>query len=239
MAPASAVGRAVASFLAVSWCVAPLLAQASAPPHPLADLLDGLRLTGGGVQEWLGRLGVTAGQPAHERLLAVNSTGEIVGALDGVESQVVVTPEFDRDYIREGAGLVLVHNHPASTSLSQQDLAHLDSPGVSAVVAIGHDGSVYAAAKPLASGRARHCDPECYAKARDEVGKVLRLELGHITQDGAAAGSFATHLTLLALAKAGYYDYLSLMASDRRLIFDRHAAAFGRVVASARAVVDK
>lgn len=237
MARATAVGRAVASILALPLCVAQLLAQA--PERSLDDLIAGLRLTGSGTQLWLGRLGVTAGQPGHERLLALNSTGEILGALDGVESRVVVTPAFDGDLSREGADLVLVHNHPASTSLSQQDLSHLEKPGVTAVVAIGHDGSVYAASKPLASARVRQCDPECYAKVRDEVSKALRLELPQMAPDASAAASFSTHLTLLALAKAGYYDYFSRMASDRRLIFERHAVAFGRVVASARAAIGK
>jgi len=237
MARASAAGWAIAVLLAVPMSIAPLLAQT--PPSSLTAVVARLGLTGPGIQEWLGRLGVAGDRPVHERLLAVSSTGEILGALDGLENSVVVTPEFDGQLVREGASIVLVHNHPANTSLSQQDLGQLEKAGVTAIIAVGHDGSVYAAAKRLSSAKAQRCSPECYSKAREEVSKTLRIELPRMATNAEVAASFATHLTMLALAKAGYFDYFAALPSERRAIFDTHIVEFSRVVASARAVVEK
>jgi hypothetical protein len=74
---------------------------------------------------------------------------------------------------------------------------------------------------------------------RDEVGKALRIEVPRMATNASTAASYATHLTLLALAKAGSVDYFAAMAPERRAAFDVHIVAFGRVVASARAVVEK
>ena len=237
MARAGAACRAITGVLAVALSVTPLRAQA--PPRPLAALVTGLHLTGAGAQDWLGRLGVASGQPVHERLLAVAATGEVLKALDGRETSVVVTPDFDGELVREGAGIVLVHNHPGSTSLSQQDLGQLDKAGVIAVVAIGHDGSVYAASKASSAAATRPCGPECYAKARTEVSAALRLELPRMATNAATVSTFSTHLTMLALAKAGYFEYFASMSTNQRAIFEAHVVAFGRVIASARAVLDK
>jgi hypothetical protein len=57
--------------------------------------------------------------------------------------------------------------------------------------------------------------------------------------NASTAASYATHLTMLVLAKGGYVDYFAAMAPGRRATFDAHIVAFGRVVASARAVVEK
>lgn len=238
MAAAGTVIRVVLALSAAA--LGPARAEAQGPPRSLAALIADLRLTeAAGAREWLARLGVVAGTVAHERLLAVSGDGRILRALDGSDATVVVTAEFDGDLVREGAGIVLVHNHPANTSLSQQDLGQLDKPGVAAIVAIGHDGSVYAAARPSGAARARRCGPECYARVRDEVGKALRIEVPRMATNASTAASYATHLTLLALAKAGFVDYFAAMAPERRATFDVHIVAFGRVVASARAVVEK
>ena len=141
--------------------------------------------------------------------------------------------------MREGADVVLVHNHPANTSLSQQDLGQLDKPGVAAIVAIGHDGSVYAAAKPqdsvaLAPMRARVLRA---GARRSQQGAAYRG--ARMATNASTAASYATHLTMLALAKAGYVDYFAAMAPERRATFNADVVAFGRVVASARAEAEK
>ena len=41
--------------------------------------------------------------------------------------------------------VVLVHNHPANAGLSAADTQQLAKPGVAAIVAVGHDGSVFIA----------------------------------------------------------------------------------------------
>ncbi len=201
----------------------------------LNAVLTDLRLNQEGTHEWLGRLGVSGEVSGHERLLAVSPEGRVLRALDGSETTVVVTPEFDGDLMREDAAIVLVHNHPSSTSLSQQDLAQLDKPGVATIVAIGHDGSVYAARRT--SQAARRCNPDCYAAVRQAVSKALRLELPRMKPTEIEAESFATHLVMLALARAGYVEYVDAMAPARRAAFAANLISFGRVVATARAAL--
>ena len=48
---------------------------------------------------------------------------------------------------------VLVHNHPSSVGLSAADIGQLSKPGVAAIVAIGHDGSVFVASAGRAMNR--------------------------------------------------------------------------------------
>jgi hypothetical protein len=208
----------------------------AAGQRTLDALLSDLRLTEAGSRDWLGKLGVDAQNTGHERLLAVAPDGRILRVLDGSETTVIVTPEFDGDLMREDAAIVLVHNHPASTSLSQQDLAQLEKPGVATIVAIGHDGSVYAARRKDPAP-ARHCAADCYAALRDAVSTALRIERPRMKVTEIPAESFATHLAVLAIARAGYLDYAQVMAPARRAAFAANVAAFGRVVATARATL--
>ena len=196
-------------------------AEAQRPPHSLAAVIADLRLTdGAGAREWLARLGVAAGSASHERLLAVSGEGKILRALDGSDATVVVTPEFDGDLVREGAGVVLVHNHPANTSLSQQDLGQLDKPGVAAIVAIGHDGSVYAAARPQAPPALADAGPSATPVCATKSARRCGSRCPRMATNASTAASYATHLTMLALAKAGYVDYFAAMAPERRATFD-------------------
>ena len=140
----------------------------------LAAVISGLHLTGPGVPGLAPAPWGREGQPVHERLLAVASTGEVLHTLDGRETTVVVTPEFDGDLVRDGAGLVLVHNHPAGPESEPAGPGTAGQGRDRRDVAIGHDGSVYAAAKPQRSLRARRCGADCYAAVREEVGRALR-----------------------------------------------------------------
>jgi hypothetical protein len=210
----------------------------SDPARGLKALLRQLSLTEAGSQGWLDRLGAWEGGPAHERLLAVTETGAVVRSLDGDGNRVVLTPEFDHDLLRDGAGLVLVHNHPTGTSLSGNDLSHLDKSGVVAVVAIGHDGSIYAASRGPRFD-ALWCEAERYATLRKNVRWAMLLE-GTFTEGlQFPFESYAAHLAALALAKAGVIDYAVRMAPDRRSAYDERRAAFERIAAIAAAHVRK
>ncbi len=160
-------------------------------------------------------------------------------ALDGSDASVVVTPEFDGDLVREGAGIVLVHNHPANTSLSQQDLGQLDKPGVArswrSVTTAASTPRPSRKTPPTLAAAGPNVTPVC----APEVGKALRIEVPRMATSASTAASFATHLTMLALAKAGYVDYFAAMSPERRATFNADVVAFGRVVASARAVAEK
>ncbi|HKW01220.1 MAG TPA: hypothetical protein VJN96_15450 [Vicinamibacterales bacterium] len=210
----------------------------SHPARGLQSLLRQLSLTAEGSQGWLDRLGAWEGGPAHERLLAVTETGAVVHSLDGDANSVVITPEFDHDLLQDGASLVLVHNHPTGTSLSGNDLSHLGKSGVLAVVAIGHDGSIYAASRG-ARFDALWCEADRYGVLRKDVRWAMLLE-GTFTEGlQYPFESYAAHLAALALFKAGVIDYSVRMAPGRRAAYDERRTAFGRIAEFAAARVRK
>jgi hypothetical protein len=123
----------------------PLTAQRSRTN--LRDLVERLELTGAGAPGWLEKLGVTPGSDSlAERLLLVNLAGETILQVDGQERRVAATAELNQRLFQKDLEIVLVHNHPSGTGLSAGDLIQLAKPAVSAVAAIGHDGSVFVAA---------------------------------------------------------------------------------------------
>ena len=146
-------GRGMVAIAAIlAGTVGPVAAQRREISLP--DLAGRLGLTPAGAHEWLGKLGFRVGDGRQkERLLLVNSAGETLLAKDGKEGRVATTADVNAWLYREGAAIVLIHNHPAGTGLSENDLMQLIKPGAAAVAAIGHDGSVYVAATgPLHGG---------------------------------------------------------------------------------------
>src|SRR5262245_21599319 len=183
----------------------------------LEQLLRPLQLTDAArSKQWLDRLGAYESGPQRERLLVVTTDGVVVRSLDGDADHVAITVELDEELRREGADLILLHNHPNSSSLSGDDLSQLAKAGVAAVVALGHDGSVYAAA------RGPHfdtllCGGERYSDVRAAVHHMLLREVN--PGESVADDSFTTHLAALALAKTGRLEYVPHLAPDRRAAF--------------------
>lgn len=198
----------------------------------LAGLLTSLHLTGAGTEQWLDRLAPAGrtGRPAHERLIAVTVDGATVAIVDGTARRVPLGRALDARCLQPGAGIVLVHNHPHSLGLSADDLSQLAKPGVAAVVAIGLDGSLYAAAA------ARRFPGDAfrdliYAPALAEAGQQMRHERAGLAEDD--PGGWMPHLMGLALAEAGVIEYRATLAPDRQAAFDRDRPALGRVIAVA------
>jgi hypothetical protein len=75
-------------------------------------------------------------------------------------------------------------------------------------------------------------------QVRAEVSKALRIEVPGWRRTRPPPLRMH-HLTMLALAKAGYAYYFAAMAPELRATFNADVVAFGRVVASARAVAEK
>jgi hypothetical protein len=196
-------------------------------PAALAARLD---LTGPGVQRWLEALGVVPGSVPAERLLVVNLEGVSLAKRDGGPASVHVDPQVDDLLLRRGTSAVLVHNHPANVGLSGPDLHHLPKPGVAAVVAIGHDGSVFlAAAGPRMDPRG--FDRQ-YLVAVEEVRKRLRAEWPSGSVSTADSDAHFSHLVTLALARAEIVQYWFTLRSGRES-YQKARLAFGRVVAGA------
>ena len=122
----------------------------------LADLIERLELTPAGAADWLERLRVSLGSRGQrERLLLVSAAGETILEVEGEVGRVDVTPEISVQLSRETADIVLIHNHPASRGLSGGDLMVLSKRRATAIAAMGHDGSVYVAARGPRFGGAR------------------------------------------------------------------------------------
>lgn len=208
-------------------------AQAGQPAaDDLPTLLTAIHATGTGVQEWLDRLapGLRVSGSAAERLLAVTVNGQLLASVDGASSHVALGPALDEQCQQPGAGIVLVHNHPSSTGLSADDLSQLAKPGVAAIVAIGHDGSIYSAAAARRYPAGQFVE-KVYTPARADADKEMRVQRTSLAD--ARLADWMPHVMALALAKAGVIEYQATLAADRLAAFQRDRTALGRVIAAA------
>ena len=183
----------------------PVAAVAQGRPD-LKAIASRLQLTSAGTVRWLSALGVVRGQPAPERLLAVSAAGEILMTRQGGESSVAFGVALDLRLLDPRAAIVLVHNHPSSAGLSANDLSQLAKPGVSAVVAIGHDGSIYIAVRGPRY-RVDDFEAEQYEVARRDVTRRLLIERSAGAVSHVVADAQFSHLAGLALGKAGVIEY--------------------------------
>jgi hypothetical protein len=195
----------------------------------LERLARDLHLTAPGTRGWLEALGVVPRQPVSEHLLAVTLDGRIVATRDGTEAHVTLGPDLDRRLLTPGARLVLIHNHPRSLGFSADDLVLLAKPGVAAVVAIGHDGSVYVASA------ARQYDsdffePNQYGTARTCVQTAVRDALASHVVSKENVETYFAHLVSLTLARAGVIGYYAALAPDRRSGFETAQVVYARIV---------
>jgi hypothetical protein len=198
----------------------------------LPALVARLDLTEAGARRWLAQLGVNGDGASAERLMAVSVTGAPLLVREGGSSAVRIDPELDTLLLRPDMAVVLVHNHPANVGLSSNDLRQLTKPGIAAIVAIGHDGSVFiASAGPRLD---RELFPEeQYARATAEVMKRLRAEWpsGRVTV--AVSDAHFSHLVTLALQRAGIVQYWFKLRGTGRESFEKARVAFAQVVEGA------
>ena len=208
----------LALLLSLPWSV-----QLEAGGKELRRLLQSLELAGPGVSRWLFALGVNEADIRQEQLIAVTTSGALVGRIAGGDFSVTVVPELMARLDTPGADIVLVHNHPTSTSLSWADISFLTKPGVAAVVAIGHDGSVYAAMR----GRRFACERVSrlvYHRAAETARRTLDFET-QISPDlleGANLGQFLTHVIADTLHGLRVIEYRAVMAPHRMANYGVH-----------------
>ena len=131
-----------------------------------------------------------------------------------------------------GHGHLLVHDHPANVGLSSDDLRQLTKPGIAAIVAIGHDGSVFIASAGPRLDRDLFQD-EQYVLAKAEVMKRLRAEWpsGQVTVS--VSDAHFSHLVTLALQRAGIVQYWYKLRGTGRESFEKTRVVFARVVVGA------
>ena len=200
------------------------------PPTDLAKLAETLDLAGKGIWRWLERLGVTRDGSKTERLLAVDLTGRILMERHGDGSSVRVDPELDDQLLRRDIAIVLIHNHPESVGLSLEDLRHLHKPGVAAMIAVGHDGSVFAASAGPRFDLFLFANQH-YPVTLAEIRRQLRREWPSGRLSVAASDAHTSHLVTLALARARIIKYWFKLRGDSQLSYDGSRYTFNRIAA--------
>lgn len=220
--------------------------QATVPPElmaqadrsQLADLIERLQLTPEGAPLWLERLGAGLGvRHQVERQLLVSREGDTLLAVTGRERHVPERPDVTLLLSRKGADILLVHNHPRSTGLAANDLLQLVRPGLAAIAAIGHDGSVYvAAAGPRYGG---HQFGRQYQAACGEVDRRLAFYLASPMDapSKSAIPAVLTHVVASALERASVIEYRAYLAPARLRALAGLADHAGRAIAAAADVV--
>ena len=217
--------------------VNPPTAQRRRTPFP--DLVDRLGLTAAGAPGWLERLGVTPrSDRLAERLLLVNLAGETILQVEGQEQRVAATADLNQRLLQANAEVVLIHNHPAGTGLSAGDLIQLAKPAVSAIAAIGHDGSVFVAATGRRYG-GHDFDRTQYRIACGEVDRRMSWSLsGPASRPWrASVPLFFAHLVASALAQASVIEYRAFLSPRTTRVYAPVAADGNRAIAAAARVV--
>jgi len=209
-------------------------AGAHQPATDLSNVVSSLDLTEQGAARWLARLEANGSGSSGERLLAVTTTGAWLLARDGGQSSVPVGAELDKLLIQPTRSIVLMHNHPSNVGLSIADIGQLSRPGVAAMVAIGHDRSVFVAAPGRRMDPDHLEDRQC-AQASTEITRRLRKDwpLDHIPF--AVADAHLSHLMARALAQAGAIDYWFALRGASHASYESARIVFGRVVAGTAA----
>jgi hypothetical protein len=165
--------------------------------------------------------------PPHEQLVAVDRDGRVIGFADGTRSSVDKDEALKRP-LQTDEGVILIHNHPHERGLSVADLGQLTKVGVAAVIAIGHDGSLYGASIEVQ----RHTSVMEFV--RSAVTEVHRLgaRAGAINED--VFLSQFEHVVSLVLGEARVIRYRSVLAGERRNSFNRFFEGFCRITNEAR-----
>jgi hypothetical protein len=228
----------------LAWALAAFVQAAPAAPPAiasgqdyLANVAARLDLTAKGARKWLAALGVTRKAPAVEVLLIVSRSGQIVGSQTGADGNgVTFSDETERTLLAAGADLVLVHNHPHNTALGINDLTQLSKPGVVAIAAIGHDGSLYIAVRGPRYDMDRFVETQ-YGPARREILARMRHAITWRDIRPEAATGHLPHVTALALAKAKVIEYRAVLSRERHESFNAVSVPFAPIAAAGAAVL--
>jgi hypothetical protein len=204
----------VAGGLAVAMAAGVRADERHEPGEDLRALAVTLNLTDKGVARWLDKLGVT---------------GEVLMQRQGGRGFVRVDSELDDLLLRPDMAIVLIHNHPANVGLSLDDMRHLTKPGVVAMVAIGHDGSVYLASAGPRISRPWFDDGE-YTAALAAVRSQLRIEWPAGRLSIAAGDAHTSHLVALTLARAGIIRYWFKFRGSNLVTYEDARFIFNRIV---------
>jgi hypothetical protein len=178
---------------------------------------------------WAAALANGGPAPRHERLLAVRPDGRVLGVIDGERDYVMLSVALVRELSEQKLQATLVHNHPTSVGLGESDLMHLAKMGVSRIVAVGSDGTVYEAAAGSRYDPARFAE-NLYPAVESRVRERLAAEAWRDREDPEALSPHVPHLVAVVLHRARVIDYLVTPSETVKLAFARYRELFERVV---------
>lgn len=181
------------------------------------------------VQAWTKALATDGRLPNHERMLVVSSAGEVLSVVDGDRNRVILPAPLAEMLARMPLDATLVHNHPDSVSLSGADLFQLAKVGVSRVVALGHDGSVYEASAAARFGEG--------ASIESRYDAVLQCVLDRVIRESQFSGAdlvglypHIPHVVALIFERAGVIHYSVRPSVDTWVTLERYRSVIQRVV---------
>ncbi len=172
----------------------------------------------------------------NETLVAVGPAGDVVDSVDGTLNKLHVGEPLNERLLDAAAAITLVHNHPGGSGLSGNDLGHLSKPGVRAMVAVGHDGSLYAAAAGP-NYPPKGFEEWLFPVARREVIRGLRTEAPSAHVDVRVFDPYVDHLVAAAMDRVHVIEYSADLGSSRLEIARRFERVFAHVVTDVAAKV--
>ena len=173
-----------------------------------------------------------ATEPEKEWLQIATADGTIIQTIDGSRHSVSIDPATDTLLRVPDAHLTLTHNHPNSAGLSAADIDQLTKAGVDWIVAVGADGSRYAAKRGALNADA--LSASLYTAAEMAVRAELRRNY-HESHDGLDVSRYVPHLIATVLKNIGALQYRVTLSRE---LLDAHLhyfTLFSRVVAYATA----
>ena len=112
----------------------------------------------------------------HEHIAVVdNKTGEVVHA--GTNGQTSSVGFDHANALNDKDAYTLHHNHPNSTTLSSPDVEILANPGISQVVAHGHDGTTSSASISPRLAAVRSSDPAANSQNATAIRSLYRTAM--------------------------------------------------------------
>ena len=159
-----------------------------------------------------------------ENAVAIDAkSGKEIERFEGLYPGHFAMPEaLSKLTYQRGGQLVLLHNHPASVSLSTRDLRILARPGVKKITAYGQAGAWFAADKGVEIGR--------LAQALEAANEELATQLHLLKKRWINTDGIEAHIRNLALARAGIIHYTSRLDKNRARLYAKEVKAIEAAV---------
>ncbi len=164
----------------------------------------------------------------NERLVLLDAkTGEMLEAINGIADELMLTDTMMALIEDAKQSIRLIHNHPKSSSLSEEDIIKALLPGVDCIEAIGHDGSRYKI-KPKITN---FVDLEAtLLEANKDVMRRLMDLVNTKKINLANADQLFIHVINLALAKSGVVDYEYQLSDNQDKAFTDSGIELSKII---------